>query len=70
LLVEGGPTLHDAFARAGLVDRVQRISTPHVLSDGVREADVTRAFASADAHGARRWLGPDEFIEADVHRID
>lgn len=70
LLVEGGPTLHDAFARAGLVDRVQRISTPHVLGDGVPEAGVTRSILSTAMPVTRAWLGPDEFLEADVHRID
>src|SRR5262249_41642848 len=31
LLVEGGPTLHGALADAQLIDRVQRVVTPHVL---------------------------------------
>ena len=36
LLVEGGPTLHAAFASEGLVDRVQLVVTPQALGDGVR----------------------------------
>jgi diaminohydroxyphosphoribosylaminopyrimidine deaminase/5-amino-6-(5-phosphoribosylamino)uracil reductase len=69
LLVEGGPTLQDAFAAAGLVDRVQRIVTPVRLGEGVRapgllalEGRLSPAVATA--------AGADTLLEADVHRID
>jgi diaminohydroxyphosphoribosylaminopyrimidine deaminase/5-amino-6-(5-phosphoribosylamino)uracil reductase len=35
VLVEGGPALHEAFAREGLVDRMQCVVAPTDLGDGV-----------------------------------
>jgi diaminohydroxyphosphoribosylaminopyrimidine deaminase/5-amino-6-(5-phosphoribosylamino)uracil reductase len=69
LLVEGGPTLHDAFAEAGLVDRVQWVVTPGALGCGVRmTGGVPGPFG---AQGARtRALGDDVLIEIDVHGTD
>ena len=69
LLVEGGPRLHDAFFGAGLVDRVQRVRTRHVLEAGVRAAagfDATHEPAGARA----KALGEDLLVEWDVHGID
>jgi diaminohydroxyphosphoribosylaminopyrimidine deaminase / 5-amino-6-(5-phosphoribosylamino)uracil reductase len=71
LLVEGGPTLHAACWRAGLVDAVRLIVTPRVLGaagvpwlpshqmpvPGLRHLDVAP------------W-GPDVIIEGDVYRTD
>ena len=42
VLLEGGPTLQAAFFAAGLVDRVQRVETPHVLGTGVGAAAAVR----------------------------
>ena len=69
LLVEGGPRLHDAFFGAGLVDRVQRVRTRHILKTGVRGAagfDATHEPADA----RRKALGEDLLVEWDVHRTD
>ena len=69
ILVEGGPALHGAFADAGLVDRVQRVETPHRLGSGIRAAVVFESVARA---GNARMipLGDDVLMEADVHRPD
>ena len=70
LLVEGGPHLHAAFFSQGLVDRVQRVTTPRVLDHGVAVATgVTAAFAG-DAAVRRVRLGEDELWEVDVNRTD
>jgi diaminohydroxyphosphoribosylaminopyrimidine deaminase/5-amino-6-(5-phosphoribosylamino)uracil reductase len=65
LLVEGGPALHGALADARLIDRVQRVVTPHVLHSGVRAAPAIMSPAGS-AHSTR--LGSDVLIEVDVHR--
>jgi diaminohydroxyphosphoribosylaminopyrimidine deaminase/5-amino-6-(5-phosphoribosylamino)uracil reductase len=69
LLVEGGPRLHAAFFAAGLVDRVQRVRTRHLLEAGVRAA---KGFDAAhEPAGARvKALGEDLLVEWDVHGID
>ena len=61
LLVEGGPTLHRAFAEAGLVDRMQLIVAPHALGYGVP------AFAMPAGTSLARKLGDDFLVEFDVH---
>jgi diaminohydroxyphosphoribosylaminopyrimidine deaminase / 5-amino-6-(5-phosphoribosylamino)uracil reductase len=71
LIVEGGPTLHDAFWRAGLVDRVELFLTPKTIGpEGVRWIP----FGDGDVAGLRelsvRPLGPDVVIEGYVHRPD
>jgi diaminohydroxyphosphoribosylaminopyrimidine deaminase/5-amino-6-(5-phosphoribosylamino)uracil reductase len=68
LLVEGGPTLQGAMARAGLVDRIHLVVTPHTLGDsGVPWIDndvlPTAALQQIDVEPR----GPDIWIEADVH---
>jgi diaminohydroxyphosphoribosylaminopyrimidine deaminase/5-amino-6-(5-phosphoribosylamino)uracil reductase len=69
LLVEGGPRLHAAFFDEGLVDRVQRVVTPHRLGDGVRAAaGMDRPAGAADVRVAP--LGADELWEWDVHGAD
>jgi diaminohydroxyphosphoribosylaminopyrimidine deaminase/5-amino-6-(5-phosphoribosylamino)uracil reductase len=69
LLVEGGPSLHAAFAEAGLVDRAQWIVTPRQLGSGVPLA--THFSRAEPAHAPRVVpLGDDLLIEFDVHGID
>jgi diaminohydroxyphosphoribosylaminopyrimidine deaminase/5-amino-6-(5-phosphoribosylamino)uracil reductase len=47
LLVEGGPALQTAFVDAGLVDRVQRVTTPDRLGAGVPAPTLPLARGSA-----------------------
>jgi diaminohydroxyphosphoribosylaminopyrimidine deaminase/5-amino-6-(5-phosphoribosylamino)uracil reductase len=63
LLVEGGAELHRAFADAGLVDRVQIVTAPRRLGEGVSSGLLRFA-------GPRRTLrlGEDELVEIDVYR--
>lgn len=72
LIVEGGPTLHEAFWDAAVVDRVQMYVTPHVLGNtGVpwqRSPSMVRA--SALSERSVRLLGADVLIEGYVHRPD
>ena len=72
MIVEGGPTLHEAFWNAGVVDRVQIYVTPRVLGDsGVSwrgTADMAAAPALADR--SVRLFGDDVLIEGYVHRPD
>jgi diaminohydroxyphosphoribosylaminopyrimidine deaminase/5-amino-6-(5-phosphoribosylamino)uracil reductase len=71
LLVEGGPTLHAAFADAELVDRAQWVVTPKDLGDGVVPAPLfSRVVTAEDAHTSVTPLGDDVLIEFDVHRTD
>jgi diaminohydroxyphosphoribosylaminopyrimidine deaminase/5-amino-6-(5-phosphoribosylamino)uracil reductase len=63
LLVEGGPQLQTAFANAGLVDRVQRVTTPHRLGGGVPAAAIVRA---STGHARVAQLGEDVLSEFDV----
>jgi len=63
LLVEGGPTLQMAFARAQLIDRVQRVATPRVLGRGVAPpALVDESIAASRV----RHLGSDVLQEWDT----
>ncbi|MEZ5318454.1 MAG: bifunctional diaminohydroxyphosphoribosylaminopyrimidine deaminase/5-amino-6-(5-phosphoribosylamino)uracil reductase RibD [Vicinamibacterales bacterium] len=70
LLIEGGPTLQQAFWEAGAVDRSQVVVAPTVLGDGL---PIAAGFGGE--HGWRRrdpvrQLGADRFIEWDVHGTD
>jgi len=65
LLVEGGPTLQNAFITAGLVDRVQRVSTATPLGTGVPMPGLSH-FGARLEHTVT--LGPDCLTEFDVHR--
>jgi diaminohydroxyphosphoribosylaminopyrimidine deaminase / 5-amino-6-(5-phosphoribosylamino)uracil reductase len=67
LLVEGGPTLHQSFMDAGLVDRLQLIATPKTLSSGVRAASHEK-LRLGPARVTR--LGDDTLKEFDVHGSD
>jgi diaminohydroxyphosphoribosylaminopyrimidine deaminase/5-amino-6-(5-phosphoribosylamino)uracil reductase len=69
LLVEGGPTLHRAFAEAGLIDRVHLVIAPQVLGDrGVKWLDVQTLELARSGVMVVEPRGPDIWIEADVHR--
>lgn len=69
LLVEGGPLLQRAFARAQLVDRVHLVVAPQAIGAGgvkwLDTEDLAFSFVPSLAAEAR---GPDIWIEADVHR--
>ncbi|MGQ0734614.1 MAG: bifunctional diaminohydroxyphosphoribosylaminopyrimidine deaminase/5-amino-6-(5-phosphoribosylamino)uracil reductase RibD [Acidobacteriota bacterium] len=68
LLVEGGPTLHDALLRDKLVDRVHLVVAPCVLgADGVRWVDAAAWPRSSMSGVLARPYGPDVWMEADVH---
>ena len=69
LVVEGGPTLQDALASSGLVDRVQRLVTPHSLGDGVR-VPALLALEGALGETIETRAGRDTLLEADVYRAD
>jgi diaminohydroxyphosphoribosylaminopyrimidine deaminase/5-amino-6-(5-phosphoribosylamino)uracil reductase len=71
VMLEGGPALHAAAWRAGLVDRVQMYIGQMTLGpQGVPwlAADVL-PWGVLDGVRAR-WLGDDVLIEAHVHRAD
>ena len=71
VVVEGGPTLHDAFWRARLVDRVQLFVTPQVAGQqGVRWDVLPIGTLGALADATVRVWGDDVQIEGHVHRID
>ena len=68
LLLEGGPSLQQAFFDAGVVDRVQRVESPKVLKEG-----IPAAAGFKPPHGVSRrvtTLGADRLVEWDVHRTD
>ncbi len=71
LVLEGGPRIHRAAWRAGVVDRVHIYVSPRVLGGaGVRWLDMSECSLSA-LHEVRAELaGEDVFIEGHVHRID
>ncbi len=71
LVVEGGPALHAAVWRAGLVDRVRLWITPLVLgADGVPwlSGSVLSVGQLLDRHA--ECCGADVLVEGHVHRID
>jgi len=76
LLVEGGPALQEAFADAGLVDRVQRVVAPIRLGGGVHPSGALVAGPLLGAlegrlgNAARTQAGDDWLVEEDVHRAD
>jgi diaminohydroxyphosphoribosylaminopyrimidine deaminase/5-amino-6-(5-phosphoribosylamino)uracil reductase len=71
LVVEGGPTLHRAVWRAGVVDRVQVFNTPAVLGGhGVLWLNEIE-FSPADLRDVRTVrLGETVLVEGYVHRTD
>lgn len=71
VLVEGGAGVHRAAWEEGLIDRVQIVVTPRVVGDrGVRWLDAGTLPWSAWGPPAATALGPDVWLEADVHRTD
>jgi diaminohydroxyphosphoribosylaminopyrimidine deaminase/5-amino-6-(5-phosphoribosylamino)uracil reductase len=70
LLVEGGPSLHRAFADAALIDRAQWIVTPQRLGDGVPMLAMDGPDGWAAGPSRTRQLGDDLLIEFDVHGTD
>jgi diaminohydroxyphosphoribosylaminopyrimidine deaminase/5-amino-6-(5-phosphoribosylamino)uracil reductase len=72
LIVEGGPTVHEAFWNASLVDRVQMYVTPRRLGESGVEWRLSQdiAIPSALADRSVRLLGDDLLIEGYVHRAD
>lgn len=67
LIVEGGPTLHEAFWREGLVDRLQLFVAPVVLGDGGVEWMRLPAGTIAGLGQPRTmFLGDDILIEGTV----
>jgi diaminohydroxyphosphoribosylaminopyrimidine deaminase/5-amino-6-(5-phosphoribosylamino)uracil reductase len=70
MVVEGGPTLHDAFFDAGLVDRVQLLVSPRRLGGGIRLASHLERGSEWLRRPVTRKLGHDRLIEWDVHGTD
>jgi diaminohydroxyphosphoribosylaminopyrimidine deaminase/5-amino-6-(5-phosphoribosylamino)uracil reductase len=71
LLVEGGATIHGAFIKAGLVDRVALFVAPRLLGGGVpvaRGADLPLARALRLGPLTVRTLGEDLLITGDVQQ--
>jgi diaminohydroxyphosphoribosylaminopyrimidine deaminase/5-amino-6-(5-phosphoribosylamino)uracil reductase len=69
LIVEGGPVLHDAFWRAGLVDRVELFVSPRAIgTDGVEWAALPDGSIASLAELTARPVGDDVRIEGYVHR--
>jgi diaminohydroxyphosphoribosylaminopyrimidine deaminase/5-amino-6-(5-phosphoribosylamino)uracil reductase len=71
LVVEGGPTLHEAFWRAGLIDRLELFVAPTTIGAGGVEWIPLRGgdIAGLDDLMART-VGDDILIEGHVHRPD
>ena len=71
LLVEGGPTLHQAFWQAKLVDRMQFFLTPHVAGPGgLPGAAFPVGTVASLVDGSARPIGDDILIEGHVHGLD
>jgi diaminohydroxyphosphoribosylaminopyrimidine deaminase/5-amino-6-(5-phosphoribosylamino)uracil reductase len=68
LLLEGGAAMHAAAWTAGVIDRIHLVVAPTTLGDrGVKLFDGIDVPASALIPVRVDWLGPDEWMEADVH---
>lgn len=72
VLLEGGPSLQQAWLDAGLVDHVQWLITPAVLGDGVpmvaevrARGELCEARRSLGEGGERVTLGDDRLVEFD-----
>ena len=69
LLLEGGAAIHAAAWRAGLIDRVHLIVTPKMLGEGGVPSFEGIVIPTSDLVPIRvEQLGPDQWMEADVHR--
>jgi diaminohydroxyphosphoribosylaminopyrimidine deaminase/5-amino-6-(5-phosphoribosylamino)uracil reductase len=68
MIVEGGPTLHDGFWRAGLVDRLQLFVAPVMLGEGgVDWVSLPQGTIPALCDARTVPLGDDILIEGIVH---
>jgi diaminohydroxyphosphoribosylaminopyrimidine deaminase/5-amino-6-(5-phosphoribosylamino)uracil reductase len=67
LVLEGGPTVHQAAWDAGLVDYMQLYVAPVVLGNGPAIAPGPAAAITSLVEPAVRQLGPDVLIEGYVH---
>ena len=68
LLLEGGAALHAAAWQAGVIDRVHVIVAPTELGDGgVKFFDGVEVPMSELIPIKVEMLGPDAWMEADVH---
>lgn len=68
LLLEGGAALHAAAWRAGVIDRIHTIVAPQELgAAGVKVFNGIDIPASELIPVSREMLGPDAWMEADVH---
>jgi len=68
LLLEGGAVMHAAAWRAGVIDRLHLIVAPHALGDrGVKLFDGIDVPLSDLSPIRVESLGPDTWMEADVH---
>jgi len=68
LLLEGGGVIHAAAWTARVIDRIHLIVAPTTLgAGGVKLFDGIDVPASALIPVRVDWLGPDEWMEADVH---
>ncbi len=71
VVVEGGPTLHDAFWRGSLVDRFELFVSPRCLgSSGVEWIDLPDGTLARLDDFTAQPVGDDVLIEGHVHRID
>jgi diaminohydroxyphosphoribosylaminopyrimidine deaminase/5-amino-6-(5-phosphoribosylamino)uracil reductase len=69
LLLEGGAAIHAAAWRAGVIDRVHVIVTPKMLGDGGVPSFEGIVIPTSDLVPIKiEQLGPDQWMEADVHR--
>lgn len=68
LLLEGGAALHAAAWRAGLIDRVHVIVTPQMLGEGGLQSFEGMVIPMSELVPIKiEQLGPDRWMEADVH---
>ena len=68
LLLEGGATVHEAAWRAGVIDRVHVITAPITLGEaGVKSFGGLELPVSELVPIKVDQLGPDQWMEADVH---
>jgi diaminohydroxyphosphoribosylaminopyrimidine deaminase/5-amino-6-(5-phosphoribosylamino)uracil reductase len=71
LIIEGGPTLHEAFWNAGLVDRVQVYVAPRPIgAEGVQWLPFSIMSSPLVSERSARVIGEDTLLEAYVHRVD
>jgi diaminohydroxyphosphoribosylaminopyrimidine deaminase/5-amino-6-(5-phosphoribosylamino)uracil reductase len=68
LLIEGGAAIHAAAWRAGLIDRVHVIATPKMLGEGGVQSFEGIVIPMTELVPIKvEQLGPDQWMEADVH---